>query len=98
MGYYQGDYYAGGRGDPFWGSLVGLARRGIGALVGVARGRGAPAAAGIAAMALPAAATAIMKRGTAAILQHPVLSAAAAARITGAGIVSGGERMIAPAV
>src|SRR5260370_30535237 len=98
MGYYQGDYYAGGRGEPFWGSLVGLARRGIGALVGVARGRGAPAAAGIAAMALPAAATAIMKRGTAAIIKHPVLSAAAAAGITGAAMVAGGEAMMHPAM
>ena len=52
MGYYQGDYYAGGMGDPFWGALAGLARRGVGALLGVARGRGAPAAAGMASTAI----------------------------------------------
>ncbi len=99
MGYYQGDYYAGAMGDPFWGSLVGLARRGIGALVGAARGRGAPAAAGMAGTAITkatGAGRAIMQRGTAAIIKHPVLSAAGAAGVVGAAVGVGAERLMAP--
>ncbi len=97
MGYYQGDYYAGGMGDPFWGALAGLARRGVGALLGVARGRGAPAAAGMASTAITkvsGAGRAIMQRGTAAIIKHPVLSAAGAAGVVGAAVGAGGERMM----
>jgi hypothetical protein len=100
MGYYQGDYYAGAMGDPFWGGLINVARRGIGALVGVARGRGAPAAAGAATSGIAkytgpavAAGRAIMQRGTAAIIKHPVLSAAGAAGVVGAAVGAGGEAL-----
>lgn len=94
MGYYQGDFYAGARGDPFWGSLVGLARSGIGALVGAARGRGSPAAAGMAIEKITGAGRAIMQRGTSAIIKHPVLSAAAAAGVVGAAVGVEGQRMM----
>jgi hypothetical protein len=99
MGYYQGDYYAGAMGDPFWGALVGIARKGIGALVGAARGRGAPAAAGVASTAITkvtAAGRAIIQRGTAQIIKHPVLSAAGAAGVVGAAIGAGGEALMHP--
>jgi hypothetical protein len=94
MGYYQGDFYAGAQGDPFWGALVGIARKGIGALVGAARGRGAPTAAGVASTAITkvtAASRAIIQRGTAQIIKHPVLSAAGAAGVVGAAV--GAESM-----
>ncbi len=91
MGYYQGDFYAGARGDPFWGSLVGLARQGIGALRGLARGRGAVSAAGAAIEKISGGGRAIMQRGVGAIIKHPVLSAAGAAGVVGAAVGVGAE-------
>ncbi len=79
MGYYQGDFYAGSRGDPFWGALVGGA-------IGLGRkifshakpllGSGTIATAA-------GAGGAIMKRGASMIMKHPVLSAAGAAGALG---------------
>jgi hypothetical protein len=100
MGYYQGDFYAGARGDPFWGALVGLARKGIGALVGATRGRGPVVETGTggipAALGVMSAGRAIIKRGTAQIIKHPVLSAAGAAAVTGAAVGVGGRMLAEP--
>ena len=95
MGYYQGDYYAGARGDPFWGGLVSLARKGVGALLGVARGGGAPSGAGMGASKVMGAGRAIMQRGRAAIIKHPVLSAAGAAGVVGAAVGAEAEHLMA---
>jgi hypothetical protein len=82
MGYYQGDFYAGARGDPFWGGLARLAGKGVGALLGLARRKPALLGSGTIATAAGAGA-AIMKRGGAMIMKHPVLSAAGAAGALG---------------
>jgi hypothetical protein len=98
MGYYQGDYYAGGRGGigSFFGKVAGFA---LGAMPGLGPAVGAvknifaaarPAAAGMAATGgIVGAGRKIAARGTAAIIKHPVLSAAGAAGavgLVGAGI------------
>jgi len=97
MGYYQGDFYAGTRGDPgFFGFLGGMAKSAVGMIPGVGPAlkagldlikrapRAAPAAAGMAA----GGGMAIIKGGAQrlgqAIVKHPVLSAAAAAGAVGA--------------
>ena len=102
MGYYQGDFYRGTRGDPgFFSFLGGLAKSAVGLIPGVGPGLSslltkvpkvaAPAAAGIAASGVMS----IVKKGTAAvgsaIIKHPVLSAAGAAGAVGAvsGAVAG---------
>jgi hypothetical protein len=95
MGYYQGDFYAGYRGDPgFFSFLGGLAKSAVGLIPGV--GPGISAALGkITRVGAPAAAGAamhggmqIIKRGAqgvgSAIVKHPVLSAAGAAGAVGA--------------
>jgi len=96
MGYYQGDYYAGGRGGigSFFQGALGLASSfipGVGGVVGKVLSKVArPAAAGMAATGgIVGAGRAIAARGTAAIIKHPVLSAAGAAGavgLVGAGI------------
>jgi hypothetical protein len=98
MGYYQGDYYAGARGDPFWGSLIGVAKRVGGALLGGSFGGGKakpvlssiPAAMG----GIQAAGRAIIKRGGQAIIKHPVLSAAGAAGVGGMVAGAAGEALM----
>jgi hypothetical protein len=91
MGYYQGDYYAGGKGGigSFFkgalslasGFLPGPAKAIYG---GIMHGMARPAAAGMAATGgIVGAGRAIAARGTAAIIKHPVLSAAAAAGAVG---------------
>jgi hypothetical protein len=85
MGYYQGDFYAGSRGDPFWGALLGGAI-GLGKKV-FSRARPLLGSGTIATAA--GAGTAIMKRGGAMVMKHPVLSAAGAAGALGtAGLAS----------
>lgn len=103
MGYYQGDYYAGARGDPFWGALLGVAKRVGGALLGGARGGGGPKMLPAAAGGIPAAmggavsaGRAIIKRGVGAIIKHPVLSAAGAAGVGGMVLGAGGEMLARP--
>jgi len=108
MGYYQGDFYRGTRGDPgFFSFLGGLAKSAVGLIPGVGPGWSAilkstpkavaPAAAGLAS----AGGLSMIKRGTAAvssaIIKHPVLSAAGAAGAMGAasGVVAG-HMMAAP--
>jgi hypothetical protein len=92
MGYYQGDYYAGGRGGigSFFKGLIGTAAGfipGVGPIVSKAIGAipmGRPAAAGLAATGgIVGAGRAIIARGTGAIVKHPVLSAAGAAGAVG---------------
>jgi hypothetical protein len=94
MGYYQGDYYAGGKGG-IGSFLKGAIGHGLGMIPvagsslkaiygGIAHGMGRPAAAGMAATGgIVGAGRAIAARGTAAIIKHPVLSAAAAAGAVG---------------
>jgi hypothetical protein len=86
MGYYQGDYYAGARGDPgFFGFLGGLAKTAVGFIPGVG-----PVASKALAM-LPSGGLAktgigmLAKRGLAGMVKHPVLSAAGAAGAIGMG-------------
>jgi hypothetical protein len=89
MGYYQGDFYAGSRGDPFWGALGKMAISGVSGLLH--RGKAKLLGSGTIATAAGAG-TAIMKRGGAMIMKHPVLSAAGAAGALGtAGLA---ERML----
>jgi hypothetical protein len=92
VGYYQGDFYAGARGDPFWGSLIGIARRGLGALLGGSVGGGArtPVVGKV-----MGAGRAIMERGKAQIIKHPVLSAAGAAGVVGAAVGAEGQHLLA---
>jgi len=112
MGYYQGDFYRGTRGDPgFFSFLGGLAKSAAGLIPGVGPGLSAglsavlksapkavaPTAAGLAS----ASGLSMIKRGTAAvssaIIKHPVLSAAGAAGAMGAASgVVAGHMMAAP--
>jgi hypothetical protein len=89
MGYYQGDFYAGARGDPFWGALargaVGIGRSLFGGAKTKLLGSGTIATAA-------GAGQAIMKRGGSMIMKHPVLSAAGAAGALGT--VGLAERML----
>jgi len=79
MGYYQGDFYAGARGDPGIGSFFGgLVKSALGFIPGVG-----PVISKVAEKIIPSggAATAgrILKAGKGIIMKHPVLSAAGAA-------------------
>jgi hypothetical protein len=80
MGYYQGDFYAGSMGDPFWGALargaIGLGKKVFSRAPKQLLGSGTIATAA-------GAGAAIMKRGGAMIMKHPVLSAAGAAGALG---------------
>jgi len=91
MGYYQGDFYAGARGDPGFLSFIGRGVRAVGGLIGKATGlvsprmaAGSPSAAGAASSMIKAGGTAIIKRVGGAIVKHPVLSAAGAAGVVAA--------------
>jgi hypothetical protein len=94
--FYQGDYYSG---DPGLFSFFGKAAKGIGRLIGRASGMQkmlpGPARIGVVAAA-GAATSAIVKRGVETVVQHPVLSAAAAAGIIGAGAGTLAGRAMAP--
>jgi len=85
MGYYMGDFYRGYRGDPgFFSFLGGLAKKAVGFIPGV----GPAVSAGLGAITTRApkiaqATSQIVKRGTAVIAAHPVLSAAGAAGAAG---------------
>jgi hypothetical protein len=96
MSYYQGDYrgdwYGGAQGDPFLGSLFGLAARGIKGIIGKIRGPGA----GAIVKSFPGVG-AIERVGSKVggiIRAHPVLSGAGAAGVIAA-VGAGAERMIA---
>lgn len=85
MGYYMGDYY---RGDPFFGSLLGLAVKGVKGLVGLATKKSVPklltagseAAAGRASTGIVRGA---IERAAGGVAKHPTLSAAATAGTIG---------------
>jgi hypothetical protein len=103
MGYYQGDYYAGGRGGigSFFKGVAGMAFgmvpgvKQVGGLIHAVKTFARPAAAGMAATGgIVGAGRAIAARGTAAIIKHPVLSAAGAAGAVGL-VGAGIEHMIA---
>src|SRR5712691_11135508 len=95
MGYYQGDFYAGARGDPgFLSFLGGIAKKAIGLIPGV----GPLASTAISAVGRPgmgamirAGAPKILRRAGGAIMRHPVLSAAGAAGVIGAAGVEAGR-------
>lgn len=90
MGYYQGDFYRGARGDPgFWSYLGGIAKTAVGMIPGV----GPVASAVLSKVSKPV--TAIMKAGGQAIIKHPVLSAAGAAGALGVGVGAAGSHMMA---
>jgi hypothetical protein len=105
MGYYQGDFYAGARGDPGFLSFVGRGLRGlasglpiVGPAIGALTSRiGAPAAAG-AASSIKAGGQAIIKRVGGAIVKHPVLSAAGAAGAIGIAGTAAAEHLMAGGV
>lgn len=98
MGYYQGDFYAGARGDPFWGQLAA-----IGGKIASAVHKGGAVMKG---MLMPGGgATSSVKRGWEAIKdspqlinKHPVLSAAGAAGAIGALGTAGVSHMMMPAM
>jgi hypothetical protein len=106
MGYYQGDYYAGGRGGVgsfLWGvakGAAGMVLPGAGGAIKAVKNiftAARPAAAGMAATGgIVGAGRAIVARGTRAIIKHPVLSAAGAAGAVGL-VGAGIEHMIAGA-
>jgi hypothetical protein len=93
MGYYMGDYYRGYRGDPgFFSFLGGLAKKAVGFIPGV--GPIAKAAIDM----IPTGAKKVATRAITTVSAHPVLSAAGAAGIVGAGagaMVAKGSRAAA---
>jgi hypothetical protein len=96
MGYYMGDYY---QGDPFWGALAGLAKKGVGMLLGGVRGGGPkmlPAPAATIGATIKATAGRVISGARGAIVKHPVLSAAGAAGAAGMLIGAGGEMLMGP--
>jgi hypothetical protein len=98
MSYYTGDFY---QGDPFWGALAGLAKRGVGALLGVARGGGAKTLPGIAGpvtigATIKGTAGRVISATRGAIVKHPAISAAGAAGAAGMLIGAGAEYMMGP--
>jgi hypothetical protein len=97
MGYYQGDFYAGARGDPFWGALLGIGKKVFSGVKGLLGGGHAGAMPGGSLTRTMAAHTQVMYEGAKrAIIKHPVLSAAGAAGALGALGGAGVERMMAP--
>ena len=111
MGYYQGDFYRGARGDPgFFGFLGGLAKSAVGLIPGVGPvaskiigGIGGAISKPVARASAAGAgmgAMSIVKKGAAAvggaIVKHPVLSAAGAAGAVGALGTMGAEHLLAP--
>lgn len=103
MGYYQGDFYRGARGDPgFFSFLGGLAKSAVGLIPGVGPSLssiiGKVGGAVGKRAALPGA-TGVMARAAqgvgSAIIKHPVLSAAGAAGAVGALGTMGVEHLMA---
>jgi hypothetical protein len=95
MGYYQGDFYAGYRGDPgFWSGLLSAGKKAAGMALSVIPGGSAISAAGsmIPRRVMSAVVKAreitspLAKKGLAVVSKHPVLTAAGAAgALTAAG-------------
>jgi hypothetical protein len=109
MGYYQGDFYRGYRGDPGIGSFLGgLVKSAVGFIPGVgpilskAAGMLGGKSTAIVAREIPSlgrtgmasVGSAIVKRGAGIISKHPVLTGAGAAAALGIGAGALGERML----
>ena len=97
MGYYQGDFYAGSRGDPGFFSFLGKALKGaVGVAAGFMPGGGLVSRAVTAMTHVPgggalvkAARSPLARRVGGMVIKHPVLSAAGAAGVIGAGVEGG---------
>lgn len=86
MGYYMGDFYGIGRGDPGFFSFLGKAMGSVGSLLPGVGGIVSKVGGKIAeAAAKHPKAAAIVKSGVHAIAQHPAISAAGAAGVMAAG-------------
>jgi hypothetical protein len=96
MGYYEGDYYAGAQGDPFWGALLGIGKKLGGMLLGGVRGGGGRTASTGTLATLAEKGGAIVRAGKGMIIKHPVLSAAGAAGALGALGGAGARSMMGP--
>jgi hypothetical protein len=109
MGYYQGDFYRGARGDPGIGSFLGgLVKSAVGFIPGVgpilskAAGMLGGKSTAIVARELPklpasgmaSVGSAIVKRGMGVVKKHPVLTGAGAAGLLGIGAGALGEHML----
>lgn len=90
MGYYMGDYYAG---DPGFFSFLGKAARSFGGLI---PGIG-PAVQAVGGKLATIGAKPGVRKVVGAVAAHPVLSAAGAAGVAGAGIGALGSKMGSPA-
>jgi hypothetical protein len=87
MGYYQGDFYRGARGDPgFFSFLGGLAKKAVSFIPGVG-----PIASTAIDVASKLKGSSVVRAGSAIVKAHPVLTAAGAAGAVGlAGKMMGG--------
>src|SRR5260370_7794476 len=97
MSYYQGDFY---QGDPFFGGLFSLARRGVSMLAGVGRSKlrlGSPIVSAMPGGGVTGAIQTVARRAGQIVAKHPVLTAAGAAGTIGILGGMGGERLIAGA-
>jgi len=95
MSYYQGDFY---QGDPFFGGLFSLARRGVSMLAGVGRSKlrlGSPIVSAMPGGGVTGAIQTVARRAGQIVAKHPVLTAAGAAGTIGILGGMGGERLIA---
>jgi len=97
VGYYQGDFYAGARGDPGIGSFFGgLIKSAVGMIPGVGGplsslikvGGGAATAGAVGKLG------AVVKAGKGVIMRHPVLTAAGAAGVGALAVGAAGERLL----
>jgi hypothetical protein len=83
MGYYQGDFYSGARGDPgFFGVIGSLAKSALGFMPGGAMAQKVLTAGSVLSKTRVGA---LASRGLGAMAKHPVLSAAGAAGAMGMG-------------
>src|SRR5258708_34578327 len=83
MSYYQGDFY---QGDPFFGGLFSLARRGVSMLAGVGRSKlrlGSPIVSAMPGGGVTGAIQTVARRAGQIVAKHPVLTAAGAAGTIG---------------
>jgi len=106
MSYYGGDFYRGdfypGRGDPgIFGFLGGIAKKAVGFIPGVGPALSTalsmiPSGGSKATAAMANATSSLVRRGTAAVVAHPVISAAGAAGAAGLALGAGGAMMAAP--
>lgn len=94
MGYYMGDFYAGERGDPFFGALLGIGRRVFSGVKGLLGGGGAATLARGGKFPIMRELPGAVGR---VIRAHPVISGAGAAGVIGAA-GAGVGRLLTPGV